>query len=63
MTGTLRLYDRPSLYKTETRHHPEGKLCHHFAYHGLTCDEYDAMRARCGGRCEICGTPGGGRTT
>jgi Recombination endonuclease VII len=44
-----------SLYKTETRHHPQGKTCHHFRYHWLTCDEYDALRARAGGRCEICG--------
>lgn len=44
-----------SRYKTETRHHPEGKTCHHFAYHGLTCDEYDALRARANGHCEICG--------
>lgn len=46
-----------SLRQTETRHHPEGKTCHHYAYHRLTCDEYDALRARAGGRCEICGTP------
>jgi|HubBroStandDraft_6_1064221.scaffolds.fasta_scaffold159466_5 hypothetical protein len=44
-----------SLYKTETRHHPSGGTCHHFAFHGLTCDEYDALRARANGRCEICG--------
>lgn len=44
-----------SPYKTETRHHPDGKLCHHFAHHRLTCDEYDALRARAAGRCEICG--------
>jgi hypothetical protein len=44
-----------SPYKTETRHHPDGKLCHHFAYHRLTCDEYDAVRARAAGHCEICG--------
>lgn len=44
-----------SLYKTETRHHPKGKTCHHFVFHGLTCDEYDALRARANGHCEICG--------
>lgn len=44
-----------SPYKTETRHHPRGKTCHHFTYHGLTCDQYDAMRARANGHCEICG--------
>lgn len=41
--------------KTETRHHPLGKTCHHFYYHGLTCDDYDALRARANGHCEICG--------
>lgn len=41
--------------KTETRHHPLGKTCHHFIYHGLTCDSYDELRARAGGHCEICG--------
>lgn len=46
-----------SLYKTETRHHPDGKTCHHFVYHWLTCDQYDALRARADGKCEICGIP------
>lgn len=45
--------------KTETRHHPEGKTCFHFTRYRLTCDEYDALRARANGRCEICGTPEG----
>lgn len=44
-----------SRHKTETRHHPEGKTCHHFAYHGLTCDQYDELLARAKGHCEICG--------
>jgi hypothetical protein len=43
------------LFKTETRHHPLGKTCHHFEYHHLTCDEYDDLRARAGGHCQICG--------
>lgn len=42
---------------TETRHHPKGKTCHHFEFHRLTCDEFDALHARADGRCEICGTP------
>src|SRR4051812_19457719 len=42
--------------KTETRHSKAGKTCHHFVYHRLTCDEYDALRERAAGRCEICGT-------
>lgn len=41
----------------QNRHHPEGKTCHHFQYHRLTCDEYDDLHARAAGRCEICGTP------
>jgi len=45
--------------RTETRHHPEGKTCFHFTRYKLTCDEYDALRARANGRCEICGTPEG----
>ena len=42
---------------TETRHHPQGKTCHHFEYHGLSCDEFDALHSRSGGQCEICETP------
>jgi hypothetical protein len=41
--------------RTETRHHPLGRTCHHFQYHRLTCDEYDSLRARAAGRCELCG--------
>ncbi|WP_158101848.1 endonuclease domain-containing protein [Streptomyces swartbergensis] len=43
--------------RTETRHHPEGSTCHHFTFHRLTCDEYDQLRARAAGRCELCTTP------
>jgi hypothetical protein len=43
--------------KDQNRHHPEGKTCHHFHEHGLTCDEFDDLHARAAGRCEICGTP------
>ncbi|MEU8839943.1 endonuclease domain-containing protein [Streptomyces roseus] len=46
-----------STRQTETRHHPLGKTCHHFQHHGLTCDQYDALRNRAAGRCEICQTP------
>lgn len=38
-----------------TRHHPEGKTCHHWGEHRLTCDDYDRLRARAAGHCEICG--------
>lgn len=44
-----------SLYKTETQHHPQGKTCRHYSIYRLTCDAYDALRARAGGNCEICG--------
>lgn len=45
------------LRRTETRHHPRGKTCHHYEFHELTCDDYDHLRARADGRCELCGTP------
>lgn len=32
-------------------------MCHHYQLHNLTCDEFEALRERAGGRCEICGTP------
>ncbi|HMG63713.1 MAG TPA: endonuclease domain-containing protein [Streptosporangiaceae bacterium] len=41
--------------KTETRHSPTGKTCHHFLFHRLACDEFDALSARANGHCEICG--------
>jgi hypothetical protein len=43
--------------KDQTRHHPKGKTCHHWQHHWLTCDEYDQLRARAAGACEICRTP------
>lgn len=46
-------------YQTETRHNPAGKTCHHYARYRLTCDEFDALRVRSGGCCEICKTPEG----
>lgn len=44
-------------YRTETRHHPQGKVCHHFARFKLTCNEFDELRERAAGACEICLTP------
>ncbi|MEU6674860.1 endonuclease domain-containing protein [Streptomyces sp. NPDC046925] len=44
-------------YRTENRHHPEGKLCHHYAEYRLSCDEFDSLHARAAGCCEICRTP------
>ncbi|MET7795714.1 endonuclease domain-containing protein [Streptomyces decoyicus] len=56
--GSMKSADRPSR-KSQTRHSSTGKTCHHFDYHRMTCDEYDALRARARGCCEICGTPEG----
>lgn len=39
---------------TENRHTTSGNTCHHFQRYGLTCNEYDNLRARAAGRCEIC---------
>lgn len=33
-----------------------GKVCSHYARYGINCDEYDDLRMRAAGRCEICGT-------
>lgn len=45
------------LRATETRHNPKGRTCHHYQLHGLTCDDYDRLRERAVGCCEICGIP------
>lgn len=37
--------------------HERRDNCHHAKEHLITCDEYDALRARAQGRCEICRTP------
>lgn len=47
----------PPNYLTETRHSKAGRTCHHFYVHGLTCDEYDVLRDRANGHCEICQLP------
>lgn len=44
-----------STRQTETRHHPLGKTCWHYSQYGMPCDEYDALRDRANGHCEICG--------
>lgn len=45
----------PSLAKpTGPGHNRPDLVCHHVLYHGLSCEEYEAMRERAGGRCEIC---------
>jgi hypothetical protein len=43
--------------KDQNRHHPRGAICWHYSRFRLTCDEYDALRARARDCCEICGTP------
>jgi hypothetical protein len=32
-----------------------GKVCSHYARYGISCDEYDDLRMRAAGCCEICG--------
>lgn len=39
------------------RHVDPSKICHHFQRFDLDCDEYDQLRQRAAGRCEICKTP------
>lgn len=43
--------------KQPQNRHTNAASCHHFTVHFLTCDEYDGLRERAGGRCEICRTP------
>jgi hypothetical protein len=43
--------------RSQNRHSASGSPCHHFVYHHLTCDQYDELVARSGGRCEMCQTP------
>lgn len=30
-------------------------LCHHWHDYGMTCEDYDVLLLRAGGRCEMCG--------
>lgn len=54
MTGeTLPVPNR----RTETRHATPGNTCNHFQKYGMTCDDFDRLRARADGRCELCQTP------
>lgn len=43
--------------RTETRHATPGNACTHFLKFGMTCDEYDQLKARAASRCELCQTP------
>lgn len=43
--------------RTETRHATPGNTCNHFAKYGMTCNDYDRLRSRANGRCELCETP------
>jgi hypothetical protein len=47
----------PQFHKTQNRHHERGLTCTHFTNHRLTCDDYDVLRQRADGCCEICRTP------
>jgi hypothetical protein len=42
---------------TETRTLPAHESCNHLLYK-LSCADYEALLARCGNRCEICGVRG-----
>ncbi|MFE7395686.1 endonuclease domain-containing protein [Streptomyces sp. NPDC057557] len=42
---------------TEKRHGTPDTTCVHYLNYALTCDQYDDMRRRANGRCEICQTP------
>ena len=42
---------------TEQRHGTPGTTCVHYLNYELTCDQYDDMRRRAQGCCEICRTP------
>jgi hypothetical protein len=46
----------PTFRQSQNRHSASGNPCHHFVYHRLTCDQYDELLARAGGRCEMCET-------
>ena len=37
-------------------HNREPLRCHHYAHYELTCEQFDQLRERAGGKCEICGT-------
>lgn len=43
--------------RRENRHDPRGKTCRHYRRYKLTCDEFDALKARAGGQCELCKEP------
>lgn len=43
--------------RTETRHATPGNACNHFMKYGMTCDDFDRLRTRADGRCELCETP------
>ncbi|MGH3584845.1 MAG: endonuclease domain-containing protein, partial [Pseudonocardia sp.] len=47
---------------TESRHATPGNTCVHYLNYDLTCDQYDDMRVRAKGRCEICQTSEGETT-
>lgn len=42
---------------TEKRHGTPGTTCVHYLNYALTCDQYDDMRRRANGSCQICQTP------
>jgi hypothetical protein len=43
--------------RTETRHATPGNACNHYLKYDMTCADFDRLRARADGRCELCDTP------
>lgn len=43
--------------RTQNRHATPGNTCNHFMKYGMTCDDYDRLRTRANGHCELCQTP------
>lgn len=38
-----------------SRHRLDGAPCYHAYYHGLSCEDFEALCARADGHCELCG--------
>jgi recombination endonuclease VII len=43
--------------RTETRHATPGNVCNHFLKYDMSCDDFDRLRARANGHCELCEAP------
>jgi hypothetical protein len=38
-------------------HNAAGMTCNHYALYRMSCEQYEALRARAAGRCELCKIP------